>query len=237
MVTWEERLAWMRLVADRFPHPTGRPIGMYRRGKRGLGRLRPAKTLEMCVAANEAVREGEQALVDRDSRRSLAPHQVYEMRIRVLGLERDEALAAEYGVVQSSATRAIDGDTYRNVPFPIRISHPDVPVELYYPYPDAVAILASAPIDQAFHITIRPHIPRLRIPGMLRLLDERFPDSAARRPATRTPPRRDASIHTDSYLPVGEWLGVAAPVKPASPTRPIDAETRRRRAQRRRRSG
>ena len=35
----------------------------------------------------------------------------------LLRLERDAALTAEYGVGQSTATRAIDGDTYRDVPF------------------------------------------------------------------------------------------------------------------------
>ena len=62
---FEEQLAWMRLVADRVPHPTGRPIEVYRRGKRGRRRLRQPKLLEMRVAASDAVREGEQALVDR----------------------------------------------------------------------------------------------------------------------------------------------------------------------------
>lgn len=45
VITWQHRLAVMRLVADRFPHPVGRPIEMFRRGKRGGRRLCPANPL------------------------------------------------------------------------------------------------------------------------------------------------------------------------------------------------
>jgi hypothetical protein len=91
------------------------------------------------------------------------------------GLERDDRLAAEYGVSQSSATRAINGDTYRDVPFPIRITDPGVPIEISYPYQAAISILATAPIDQRFTITIQPHTPTLRISGLLRLADQVWP--------------------------------------------------------------
>lgn len=207
----------MELVASRFPPLPSRPIVMWRRGKRGRGRLRVEMIVPMRVAAMAAMRGGEQTLIERDGRRRLAPHQVYDMRIRVLRLERDDALAAEYGVSQSSATRAIDGDTYRDVPFPIRVTHPDVPVEIeiYYPYPRAISILAAAPIDQDFTITIQPHTPRLRVSGLLRLADRVF---APPPPAPTTPTR-----------PAALTRAAAAPGK--------DAEARAKHRERRRRFG
>ena len=87
MVSWQEQLAFMQAVAERFPHMTGRPIEMWRRGKRGRGQPREAMTPRMCVAAKTAVREGEQTLVERDGRRRLAPHRVYALRVRGLRLE------------------------------------------------------------------------------------------------------------------------------------------------------
>ena len=198
MIAWLEQLAWMEVVASRFPHVAGEPIVMWRRDKRGRGRLRPALTLAMCVAARTAVGMGEHALVERDGRRRLKPHQVYAMRVRVLRFERDEALAAEYGVSQSSATRAIDGDTYRDVPFPISVTHPDVPTEVYYPYRNAIAVLAAVSIDQPFTIKIQPHTPRLRVSGMLRLMDQVLgapPPRQPHPPATPTPPTPSNSHH------------------------------------------
>jgi hypothetical protein len=237
VITWQEQLAWMEVVATRFPHHGGQPIEMYRRGKRGRRRLRPAKTLAMRVAASAALRHGEQALIDRDRRRALAPHQVYEVRVRALGLERDEPLAAEYGVSQSSVTRAVDGDTYRDVPFPIRITHPDVPMRMFYPYRGAVAILASASIEQEPIITIQPHVPQLRIASILRLLDQRYPDQpAARHPHTPSRPPGDAATPRPTPTDwVRDWLVI--PEEPTRPTEAADAEARARWQERRRRSG
>jgi hypothetical protein len=231
MITWPEQLSLMQAVATRFPHPAGGPIEMRRRGKRARGRLRQELFVSMRVAAFRVVRGGEQALVDRDGRRRLAPHQVYDMRIRALRLERDDALAIEYGVSQSSATRAINGDTYRDVPFPIRIRHPDVPIEVYYPYSTAITILASAPIDQPFTITIQPHTPTLRMSGLLRLADQVWPappasvrpppTTASRHPDPSTQPTPAPTSHDDAPPPRGE---------PATPMH--DAASRHRRKRR-----
>jgi hypothetical protein len=186
VIWWPEQLELMRLVAARYPHGGGRPVAMCRRGKRGRGRLRQAMILSMRVAVGDAVRRGEQVLVDRDGRRRLAPHQVYDMRARALRLERDDALAVEYRVSQSSATRAIDGDTYRDVSFPIRITHPDVRIEIFYPYLTAITILATAPIDQRFTIAVQPHTPRLRISGLFDWQTKCY--QLLRRPPDRTHP-------------------------------------------------
>jgi hypothetical protein len=203
VIWWPEQLELMRLVAARYPHGGGRPVAMCRRGKRGRGRLRQAMILSMRVAAGDAVRRGEQVLVDRDGRRRLAPHQVYDMRARALRLERDDALAVEYRASQSSATRAIDGDTYRDVSFPIRITHPDVRIEIFYPYLTAITILATAPIDQRFTIAVQPHTPRLRISGLFRLADQVLPAAAAAaRPHTPVDPtEQDPAAHTSPPPP------------------------------------
>jgi hypothetical protein len=163
MGTWQQELEFMHRVADAYPPIAGQAIVMYRRGKRARGRLRPATIESMRVAAADAVRMGEHVPPDGDGRRRLAPGQVYDMRIRALRLERDAALAAEYGVGQSTATRAIDGDTYRDVPFPIAITVPDLPPAwMFYPYQTAI-------------ITVQPSAPRLGMPGILRLLDQALP--------------------------------------------------------------
>jgi hypothetical protein len=230
MITWQEQLSLMQLVATKFPHPAGRPIAMRRRGKRGRGRLRPAMTVPMRVAAFRVVRGGEQALVDRDRRRQLAPHEVYDMRIRALRLERDDALAAEYGVSQSSATRAIDGDTYRDVPFPIRIHHPDVPIEIYYPYSSAITILTAAPIDQQFTITTQPHTPTLRMSGLLRLADQVWPaPPASVRPPPTTASRRPDPSAQHSPAPTSHDDAPPPRPKPATPTHDAASRNRRKR--------
>jgi hypothetical protein len=176
MGTWQRQLELMGLVAEAYPHTAGRAIVMCRRGKRGRGRLRPAMIVAMRVAAADALRMGERAPTAADGRRRLLPRDVYDMRIRALQLERDAALAAEYDVSQSSATRAIAGGHHHQVPFPITITHPSQPpASIFYPYQTAITILAHAPLDQTITITVQPSTPRLAIPGILRLLDQALP--------------------------------------------------------------
>lgn len=233
VIPWQEQLEVMQLVASRFPPVPGLPIVMWRRGKRGRGRLRQAMIVSMRVAAADAVREGEQTLIERDGRRRLAPNQVYDMRVRVLRFERDDALAAEYGVCQSSATRAIDGDTYRDVPFPIRVTHPDVPVEIYYPYLSAIRILAAAPIDQQFRVTIQPHTPRLRIAAIVRLADQLSPAPSSPHP----PPRRRSPPQPPSADPTVPTGSIGATSARPDPPRTADETTRDAWKRRRRRFG
>jgi hypothetical protein len=130
----------------------------------------------------------ERAPTDADGRRRLLLRDVYDMRIRALQLETDAALAAEYDVAQSTATRAIAGDTYHQVPFPVAITHPALPPAWSF---SAITILAQAPLDQDFTITVQPSTPRLGIPGVLRLFDQALPPDPA---ATRTPAQTRAAL-------------------------------------------
>ena len=49
--------------------------------------------------------------------RRLAPDEVYELRVSALGGVAHQRLARRYGVSQSTATRAINGDTHTDVPW------------------------------------------------------------------------------------------------------------------------
>ena len=99
-------------------------------------------------------------------RRILQPGDVYDIRVRALGGLSHRRLAAEFGVAQSTVTRAVGGDTFAHVPFPVV----DWRTDQFVGYEDAVAMLVeTAPED--IEVMVAPPSHRFTTTRMLRILD------------------------------------------------------------------
>jgi hypothetical protein len=122
------------------------------------------------------VLSSEMKVIVREKRngRRLSPEDVYRMRCAALAGVSHSVLAAVHGVAQSTATRAINGDTHALVPHPVEAPHEterglDVP--RFLSYREALAALASAsPGVRDVVVDERPR-RRMRASVTLKLLD------------------------------------------------------------------
>jgi transposase-like protein len=113
-------------------------------------------------------------LRERRNRRRWTPEEVYEMRCASLVGVSHTAIAAAHGVAQSTATRAINGTTYADVPHPVEVPRDEGPAlgkRAFLSYRGAVEALASAsPEEVEVRVDERPS-PKGRACHTLKLLD------------------------------------------------------------------
>ena len=103
----------------------------------------------------------------------LSPEQVYRLRCAALTGVSHGLLAAVYGVSQSTATRAINGDTHASVPHPV-----EAPQEedwgggpRFLAFREAVEWLMSASPDEIEVLRVERPARRAPASSMLKVLD------------------------------------------------------------------
>jgi hypothetical protein len=135
----------------------------------------------------------------KTARRRLVPQEVYEARVAALGVASQSAMARKLGVAQSTLTRAVNGDTYRDVPFPLEVEWDFGPgAREFYPYEVAVEMLRDAAPGEV-EVVEEPWRPRVslgQILVMARMLPQ--PDLETRKRQWRAE-MEEALVGEDAY--------------------------------------
>jgi hypothetical protein len=105
--------------------------------------------------------------------RRLSDREVYDMRVAALEGALHRTLAAEHGVSQSTATRAIDGTTHTTVPHPVLAEgSPDtVGQYVFRSYNEAVYLLEHAAEGEVSVVEEDP-LPHFTPSTVIRLMRE-----------------------------------------------------------------